>query len=403
MRSLISGTCTRKTVPRRLRVLAGSVLLVLLAAGVSGSVAAQSDDDDADDRIDLFYEPRGPVTVVVEEDPVGYDALSPNFLQMIVRLYDPDTNEPVVLDYVVLAGLTDSAGRRGTAIYSFSYPYLNYPDTEPFGVYKGTVIIPAPGRWTIVVNAFDPIDEATSEVPTALGHGELTINVTDVRTLRSAAEFGEVSELPSANPYEVILLTIHSIFGALWFAVALALVCISSPNRAKWFSVRTNDFLERNVNRLVRSAIAVTFAMWLTGILNLNFSVAYPPPLSPDQARSLFTLPYAQPYTISLYLKIAMYSVMTLLLVPLSRAARRSAGGTVGSAKSHDRWAGMRRGRWTAAKPKKPQRPAGRPRLLTVPRVSLVTIGVGGVLIVVCVTILKYTHILSESIGSLTP
>lgn len=398
MRSLIGGTCTRRAVRRRLRILAGSVLLILLATGVSGSVAAQSDDD-VDGRIDLYYEPRGPVTVVVEEDPVGYEALSPNFLPMIVRLLDPDTGEPVVLDYVVLAGLADSAGRRGTAVYSFSYPYLNYPDTEPAGVYKGTVIVPAPGRWTVVVNAFDPIDEATSEVPTALGHAELVMNVTDVQTLLSAAEFGEVRELPSANPGEVILLTVHSIFGVLWFAVALALACVSSPNRAKWFSVRTNDFLERNVNRLVRAAIAVTFIMWLTGILNLNFLVAYPPPLSASQARALFTLPYAQPYTISLYLKIAMYSVMTLLLIPLSRAARRSAGG----AASRDRWAGMRRGRRAAAEPEKPQRPAGRPRLLTVPRVSLVTIGVGGVLIVVCVTILKYTHILSESIGSLTP
>ena len=403
MRSLIDGTRTPKAVRRRLRLLAGSVLLILLAAGVSGSVAAQSDDNDVDGRIDLYYEPRGPVTVVVEEDPVGYEALSPNFLPMIVRLLDPDTNEPVVLDYVVLAGLADSTGRRGTAVYSFSYPYLNYPDAEPAGVYKGTVIVPAPGRWTVVVNAFDPIDEATSEVPTALGHAELVMNVTDVQTLLSAAEFGEVSELPSANPGEVILLTVHSIFGVLWFAVALALVCISSPNRVKWFSVRANDLLERNVNRLVRAAIAVTFAMWLTGILNLNFSVAYPPPLSADQARALFTLPYAQPYTIALYLKIAMYSVMTLLLIPLSRAARRSAGGTVGRAKSHDRWAAVRGRRGAAAAPEQPRQAAGRARLLTVPRVSLVTIGVGGVLIVGCVSILKYTHVLSESIGSLTP
>lgn len=398
MRSLIGARRTRGAVRRRLRILAGSTLLTLLVTCVSGSVAAQSDDG-VDGRIDLYYEPRGPVTVVVEEDPVGYEALSPNFLPMVVRLYDPDTNEPVVLDYVILAGLADSAGRRGTAVYSFSYPYHNYPQTEPAGVYKGTVIVPAPGRWTVVVNAFDPLDEATSEVPTALGRAELVMNVTGVKTLLSAAEFGEVREYPSANPGEVVLLTVHSIFGVLWFAVALALACISSPNRAKWFSVRTNDFLERNVNRLVRAAIAVTFVMWLTGILNLNFSVAYPPPLSAAQARALFTLPYAQPYTISLYLKIAAYSVLALLLIPLSRSARRSAGG----AARRDRWAGMRRGRWGAADSKKPERSDGRPRLLTVPRVSVATISLGGVVIVVCVTILKYTHILSESIGSLAP
>lgn len=401
MAPIFRGTCIRRPARRWVGVLAGAALLILLTAGVTGSVAAQDDDgDDVNRGIGGYYEPRYPVTVVLEEDPVGYDALSPNFVPLIARLLHPDTNEPVGLDYVVLAGLTDAAGRRGTTIYGFSYPYLNYPDTAPVGEYKGTVIVPAPGQWTVVVNAFDPIDEAESEVPTSLGHAELTINVTDAATLLSAAEFGEVRELPSANPGEVILLTVHSIFGVLWFAVALALVCISSPNRAKWFSVRTNDFLERNVNRLVRGAITATFVMWLTGILNLNFSVAYPPPLSADQARALFTLPYAQPYTISLYLKIAMYSVMTLLLIPLSRAARRSAGGTMGRAKSHDRWAAMR---GAASEAKKPRQAAGRSRLLTVPRVSLVTIGVGGVLIVVCVTILKYTHILSESIGSLTP
>lgn len=400
MKAFISAIFICKAVRRRSLVLVGLVLLILLATGVSGGVAAQTGNDDPDDRIDLFYEPRGPVKVVVEEDPEGYEALSPNYLPMIVRLLDPDTNEPVVLDYVVLAGLTDAAGRRGTAIYSFSYPHLNYPDSEPAGVYKGTVIVPAPGRWTVVVNAFDPIDEATSEVPTALGHDELVMNVTDVQTLLSAAEFGEVTELPSANPGEVILLTVHSIFGVLWFAVALALACVSSPNRAKWFSIRTNDFLERNVNRLVRAAIAVTFVMWFTGILNLNILVAYPPPLSASQARTLFTLPYAQPYTISLYLKIATYSVMTLLLIPLSRAARRSAQG----AARRDRWAGMRgRRRAAASEPEPLQRPAGRARLLTVPRVSLVTIGLGGLVIVACVTILKYTHILSESVGSLSP
>lgn len=401
MTSFFSQTFIRKLAVRRVRILAGAALLILLTVGAGGSVAAQ--DDDVNRGIGGYYEPRGPVTVVLEEDPVGYDALSPNFVPMIARLLDPDTDEPVGLDYVVLAGLTDIAGRRGTTIYGFSYPYLNYPQTEPAGVYKGTVIVPAPGKWTVVVNVFDPIDEAESEVPTALGHAELTIDVTEANTLLSAAEFGEVRESPSANPGEVILLTVHSIFGVLWFAVALGLVCISYPNRSKWFSIRTNDFLERNVNRLVRGAIAVTFAMWLTGILNLNFSVAYPPPLSASQARALFTLPYAQPYTISLYLKIAMYSVMTLLLIPLSRAARRSAGGTVGRAGSHDRWAGMRGRRGANAEPTQPRRAAGRPRLLTVPRVSLVTIGVGGVVIVVCVTILKYTHILSESIGSLTP
>lgn len=397
MTRFFGGTGIGKSVRRRLRVLAGAALGMLMTFGVTGGVAAQ--DDDVNRGIGGYYEPRGPVTVVLEEDPVGYDALSPNFVPMIARLLDPDTNEPVGLDYVVLAGLTDAAGRRGTTIYGFSYPYLNYPETEPVGVYKGTVIVPAPGRWTVVVNVFDPIDEAESEIPTALGHDELVINVTDAATLLSAAEFGEVRELPSANPGEVVLLTVHSIFGVLWFAVALALVCISSANRARWFSVRTNDFLERNVNRLVRAAIAVTFVMWLTGILNLNILVAYPPPLSASQARALFTLPYAQPYTISLYLKIATYSVMTLLLIPLSRAARRAAQGS----DRRDRWAAMRGRRGRAAAPEKPPPPTGRPRLLTVPRVSLATIGLGGIVIVVCVTILKYTHILSESIGSLTP
>ena len=246
---------------------------------MTGGAAAQTDDE-VNRGIGGYYEPRGPVTVVVEEDPVAYEALSANFVPMIVRLFSPETNEPVALDYVVLASLTDMAGRRGTAIYSLTYPHLGNPDVEPIGVYKGTVIVPAPGRWTVVANVFDPVDEATSEIPTALGHGEAVINVPEAGTLLSAAEFGDVRELPSANPGEVILLTVHSIFGVLWFAVALALTCISSPNRTRWFSIRTNDFLERNVNRVVQAAIAVTFVMWLTGILNLNILVAYPPPLS---------------------------------------------------------------------------------------------------------------------------
>ncbi len=398
MSPFVTQTRPCQSARRRLRLVAGSLLLILLTAGAAGGVAAQ-DDEDVNRGIGGYYEPRGPVTVVLDEDPVGYEALSPNFVPMIARLFHPGTTEPVAPDYVILASLRDLAGRRGTAIFSFNYPHLNYPDEYPLGFYRGTVIVPGPGRWTVVVNAFDPIDEAESDIPTSLGHAELTIDVPEANTLLSAAEFGEVRELPSANPGEVVLLTVHSVFGVLWFAVALALVCISSPNRPRWFSIRTNDFLERNVNRFVRAAIAVTFVMWLTGILNLNLLVAYPPPLSASQARALFTLPYAQPYTISLYLKIAVYSIMTLLLIPLSRAARRSAQG----ADRRDRWAAMRGRRWEARAARKAQPASRRPRLWTVPRVSLATIGLGGVVIVVCVTILKYTHILSESIGSLTP
>ena len=62
-----------------------------------------------------------------------------------------------------------------------------------------------------------------------------------------------------------------------------------------------------------------------TGIYNLVNSVAYRVPLSPDQVTRLFRLPYAQPYYLSLAVKLAAYAVMIGATIPLIAEARRRA------------------------------------------------------------------------------
>ena len=375
-------------------VLVIPLLVAALTIWSVGPVKAQSESEPGGRGED--YVPREEVRVTVELNLEAEATLSPNYIPIQARLTDLVTGLPVVWEYVVLAGVADGGGRRGTEVFSFAYPYFSRPGIEEVGVYKGTVIVPSSGRWTVFVNVFDPLDERISNVPTALGRGELVINVTEAQTLRSATEFGRVTELPSGSPGEVVLLIFHSAFGIVWFVLAAALVCVSMSQRQRWFSEHLNDFLDRHVNRLARVLISVTFLIWLTGILNLNVLVAYPPPLSPEQARALFRLPYAQPYTVALYLKIAMYSVMTLLLVPLLRAARRSAEGW-----SVGRWDSDGSPGASVARVSGQSRRQG--RLSPMARFSVASIAVGSVVILVCVTILKYTHILSESIRSVTP
>ncbi len=377
--------------PRRVLLCFVASMFALL--GLSGSAIAQEDIDTQDGEqrggIGGTYTPRGRVDVAVELNPEIDERLSPNYIPIIVQLTDPETGEQVEMDYVVLAGIANLAGQRATEVYSFAYPYLTEPDKNEPGIYSGVVIVPSNGQWKVHINAFDPIDERDSNIPTALGTGELLLNITNALTLESASQFGVVDELPTSNVGEVVLLIVHSGLGLSWFIFAAIMTLIATPQRRRWFSTNVNDFLDRRLYRFLRVLIGITALIWLTGILNLNILVAYPPPLTSEQTRALFLLPYAEPYTIALYLKIAVYGLITLLIIPLARAARRSVltwrDGQPDSVVTADDL----------------ELPAI--KLSWMARVSVLSIAAGGVVILVCVTILKYTHVLSESIRSVSP
>ena len=358
------------------------------------------------------YVYRGPTCVVVERDLEAGLQQRENFQPIRVTLFDPDTGEPAVASYEVF-GSVQSATFQDEELYPFAYPFRDDPSRPP-GVYRGIVIVPFTGAWTIAVSAFDRVDFDQSGVPTPLGRGEIQLDVV-APTLESAVDIGRISDPPGADIFEVFVLGVHSALGLSWFALAgLASFAAVGPRR-KWLSEGQNDALDRNVGRIGQALLWVTVAIWITGIINLNGGAAYSPPLSAQQARDLFQLPYGQPYTIALYVKIFTYGFMTLLAVPLVRAARRRAAewedetfyADVGAEAGSDAGVGAgAEGDLVGA-----SSAAGGVAVATdtvqlarlgfLPRLSIASVIVGGVIIFVCVTALKYIHILSETVRGL--
>ncbi len=142
-------------------------------------------------------------------------------------------------------------------------------------------------------------------------------------------------------------------------------------------------------------------------------SVAYRVPLSPDQASRLFRLPYAQPYYLSLAVKLAAYAVMIGATIPLIAEARRRAAvdeaDTISlPADDHSPWENPER-----ASDESPStgRLALRHKRTAVAvddgwatasksdgrgRVPVAIMVVGGAVILTAVTLLKYFHLLGE-------
>ena len=83
--------------------------------------------------------------------------------------------------------------------------------------------------------------------------------------------------------------------------------------------------LDGHLDKIARAAWWMTGLVVASGIYNLVNSVAYRVPLSPDQVSRLFRLPYAQPYYLSLAVKLAAYAVMIGATIPLIAEARRRA------------------------------------------------------------------------------
>jgi hypothetical protein len=133
-------------------------------------------------------------------------------------------------------------------------------------------------------------------------------------------------------------------------------------------------------------------------------SVAYRVPLSPDQVSRLFRLPYAQPYYLSLAVKLAAYAVMIGATVPLIAEARRRAavdGDTVSLPDDDPSpWVNPEKPGPVAVRTKQAvsletdrtsqAQPDGRGR---VPVAIMVA---GGAVIITAVTLLKYFHLLGE-------
>ncbi len=387
----------------------GAVLVVLATVAVlstsSAPVGAALSSDSTPTPpptgaagLPLVYQGTKPVEIVVRPRTDYPGKLSSTlYIPLTVTLLDPQTHQPVPDAYTVVA-IASSASQPGRDNFEFAYPYNGGSPGAAPGVYFGVVIVPAGGHYTIVVNAFNPSNASTSKLPTSLGNGKLELDAVGAPLVSATA----TAKSRKASLLELAILGLHGAVGLVWFALAWIVAILGWRSRRRYFATGLNDLLDRKVHYFVRSLYWATAAVWITGFINLKKAVAYPPPLSSAQVTRLFRLPYAKPYTLALYTKIGMFLVMTILLIPLVVLARKRAAevpdvvtGTVlederrsVGANGAQRWAHLR----------ERDRPRNRRRTGSVllGRVAVGALALSGPVILGCVTILKFVHILSE-------
>ena len=371
-----------------------------------------------------------PVRISLEARTDYPDTLpSPLYIPLRARVTDAETGQPVADPYTVRA-VVKVPGQASTEAYDFAYPHGTVEGAEP-GVYNGVVIVPAGGRWTVIVNAYNTREAETSRLPQALGVGQLEVEATGpaletAQGRRTNDVAGNIN--PKAEESEVALLFLHTIVAGVWFGLVALLVLLGLPNRRRLLSSHLSELLDRNVRKIIQGVLWSTVLVWGTGLLNLQKAVAFPPPLSSAQATRLFRLPYARPYTLALYTKIGLYVVLTFAALALVKEAKRRVS-EFDDARFRAELAEASAVTTSAPQPQgaipfTPRRSAsGATALATRPapavsvapktngapaavasrafRVAVASVALGGVGIIFCVTVLKYVHILSETVRGL--
>jgi len=367
------------------------VLAAVTCIAVTGSAAAQTQPD---------------VRVRIERsDNVGQ---TPLWIPVRVTVTEGDGGRPLSVDHLVFAAARNSPGDEAGP---FTLGPLEANDPNARGIHQGFVIVPYGGSWTIT--AVVKTADADPGVPSAvLGRGSAEIPID--APVAAAATGGVAGSREESDPLGVAVLWLHTMMAVGWGIAIALLALLALPAGRRFLSDYGTNALDGHLDKIARGAWWLTGLVVGSGIYNLVNSVAYRVPLSPDQVTRLFRLPYAQPYYLSLAVKLAAYAVMIGATIPLIAEARRRAavddaeavvlpaddpspwekperahddsppsGGRL--ALRHKRAAVAVDDGWAAAPPSD-----GRGR---VPVAIMVA---GGMVIMAAVTLLKYFHLLGE-------
>ena len=373
-----------------------------------------------------------PVNIALEVRTDYPDALpSPLYVPLRARVTDKDSGQSVADPYAVRA-VVKVPGQASTEAYDFAYPHGTVEGAEP-GVYNGVVIVPSGGRWTVIVNAYNIKDTETNRLPQALGVGQVDVEASGpaLQTSQGRRTNDVAGNINTrAEGSEIALLFIHTLVAGAWFALAGLLAVMGLPNRRRLLSTHLSELLDRNVRKVTQGLLWSTLGVWGTGLLNLQKTVAFAPPLSSAQATRLFRLPYARPYTLALYTKIGLYAALTVGALALVKEARRRVAefdnARFQAERAEAAAAAVAVAPSQGAIPFTPRRsPSGttatalapRPSPAVTPtpttngapaaptgttfRLAAASLAVGGGAVIFCVTVLKYCHILSEAARSL--
>ena len=162
-----------------------------------------------------------PVTITLEVRTDYQESVpSPLYIPLRARLTDAGTGLPVADPYAVRASVR-LPDQPSTEAYDFAYPHGTVEGAEA-GVYNGLVIVPAGGRWTVVVNAYNIPEAETGRLPRSLGLGQIEVEAVGAALQttegrRSSDVAGNTN--PRAESSEVALLFVHTIVAGAWFAL----------------------------------------------------------------------------------------------------------------------------------------------------------------------------------------
>ena len=333
---------------------------------------------------------------VERSDKVGQ---TPLWIPVRVTVTEGDGGQPLPVDHLVFAAARNS---RGDEAGPFTLGPLEANDPNAKGVHQGFVIVPYGGSWTIT--ALAKTAHADPGIPsTVLGRGTADMVVDAPVAAAGTTGTATGAPRPKSEPLGVTVLWLHTMVAIAW-AFVVALLALLAVPAGRRFLAEGGSVLDGHLDKIVRAAWWTTGLVVATGIYNMINSVAYRVPLSPDQVSRLFRLPYAQPYYLSLAVKLAAYAVMIGATVPLIAQARRRAtvdGADMVSLPDDDP------SPWV-----NPEKPSGRVAVRTKQAVSLeadrptasdgrgrVPVAImlaGGAVIIAAVTLLKYFHLLGE-------
>jgi hypothetical protein len=352
-----------------------------------------------------------PIDVRVEENRTVPRRI-PQYVPVTITIVDHATRAAPSDDYNVYALAQSPAGEQ-TQTSSCGQRSDNNPGV-PKGIYDCTVIVDHGGTWTVL--------GVVKDVPVGTEPGRQIAKATTEVTVDAGALAGKAPKAidVKGRVTDVTMLWVHSVFASLWFAAVGALGLLAFPGLRQRLSPLGVHRIEDRLGTLTRALFGTTLLVVGTGIYLLVKETAYKTPWSPGAARGVFRLPYGQPYFLALAVKLAAYAVMVAASVAVSREAiRRSTlrlgDVTTGPAPSGPRRAAPDRSPWDDLPP--PRRSGGTlvgERTETVARESQpvppvrydaslllraagLTVAAGGVVIWICVTLLKYFHELVEA------
>lgn len=304
--------------------------LVVQGRGEEAGFAAAQTSSLHQERLDALERGKG-LNVRLEE--FQDDTLvSPLWVRIHVFVEDRATAKLDPTEYEVYGYAVDAQGNE-TEFARFSPLDAIDRQYEP-GTYGGVVILPHGGKWSMKANVLSLRDEMKGP-PVFITTGELLVE----RGGPPAAQGGGAPAARSAtdrladsrakaNVPNVILLVTHTLAAGAWGLIT-GLFLLLAFQRARALSTWARNLMERNLDVLVRAAYVSTAVVIGTGVWNLYRVAPYGMPGSVGELSDFMDLSFGRPYYLSLGGKLTAYAVLlygSFRLIHSARAELRASG-----------------------------------------------------------------------------